>query len=58
MKEVVYGYSKPEKNISYDVTPIKYVSEESESRDSSEWKDDNYLSDVPDYTKDDDDFER
>ncbi|MDD6401792.1 MAG: hypothetical protein PUG10_09335 [Lachnospiraceae bacterium] len=30
MKEVVYGYSNGEKNISYNITPISYVSEASE----------------------------
>lgn len=29
MKEVVYGYSSGEKNISYNITPINYVSEAS-----------------------------
>ena len=29
MKEVVYGYSNEERNISYDITPINYVSEAS-----------------------------
>lgn len=32
MKEVVYGYSKGERNISYNITPIRYVSESSEDR--------------------------
>ena len=30
MKEVVYGYSNGEKNISCNITPINYVSETSE----------------------------
>lgn len=30
MKEVVYGYSNGEKNISYNITPINYVSEASQ----------------------------
>lgn len=32
MKEVVYGYSNGEKNISYNITPINYVSETGENR--------------------------
>lgn len=34
MKEVVYGYSNGEKNITYDITPIRFISEK-----SLEWKD-------------------
>lgn len=31
MKEVVYGYSDGEKNISYNITPINYISEASQT---------------------------
>ena len=44
MKEVLYGYSDEEKNISYDITPINYVSEASQTGDAEKWM---YYGDLP-----------
>lgn len=57
MKEVVYGYSTGEKNITRDITPIHYVSEE--SYEGVEQKPDNKckMSKVRQVTRDYDDLE-
>ncbi len=58
MKEVVYGYSNREKNISYDITPINYVSETSEVRISEKRICDSDMSEMSRTSRDYDDLER
>lgn len=58
MKEVVYGYSKGEKNITQSITRINYVSEESNERAESMRRDNDKLSRMRRFTRDYDDLER
>lgn len=58
MKEVVYGYSNKEKNISYNITPINYVSETSEVGATEKWICDSSVSKMSKTSRDYDDFER
>lgn len=58
MKEVVYGYSNKEKNISYNITPINYVSETSEVGTTEKWICDSGVSKMSKTSRDYDDFER
>lgn len=58
MKEVVYGYSNKEKNISYNITPINYVSETSEVGTTEKWICDSSVSKMSKTSRDYDDFER
>ena len=58
MKEVVYGYSNREKNISYNITPINYVSETSEVRISEKRICDSDMSEMSRTSRDYDDLER
>lgn len=58
MKEVVYGYSNKEKNISYNITPINYVSETSEVGTTEKWICDSGMSKMSKTSRDYDDFER
>ena len=56
--KVVYGYSKGEKNISYNITPINYVSETSEIGATENWICDSNMSKMSRTSRDYDDFER
>lgn len=58
MKEVVYGYSNGEKNISYNITPINYVSETSEVGATEKRICDSSMSKMSRTSRDYDDFER
>lgn len=58
MKEVIYGYSKGEKNISYNITPINYVSEASEVGTTEKRICDSNMSKMSRTSRDYDDFER
>ena len=58
MKEVLYGYSNGEKNITHSITPISYVSETSTTRASEKRICESKVSKVQQYTRDYDDFER
>jgi hypothetical protein len=58
MKEVVYGYSSGEKNITRNITPINYVSEESNERIEPVRDDGSKVSKVRKFTRDYDDLER
>lgn len=58
MKEVLYGYTNGEKNIAYSVTPITYVSEESQKRIAGSRDNDSPMSEVRRISRDYYDFER
>ncbi|MCI5805097.1 MAG: hypothetical protein MR029_02075 [Clostridium sp.] len=58
MKEVVYGYSNGEKNISYNITPINYVSETSKIGTTEKRICDSNMSKMSRSSRDYDDFER
>lgn len=58
MKEVIYGYSNREKNISYSITPINYVSETSEVGTTEKRICDSSMSKMSRSSRDYDDFER
>lgn len=58
MKEAVYGYSNGEKNITRNITPIKYVSEASQTGTGETGICDNNMPKVPRKTRSHDDFER
>lgn len=58
MKEVLYGYSDDEKNITPAFPRIVYVSEESAQRDQTDWEDDSSVSEVWNKSYDYDDLER
>lgn len=58
MKEVVYGYSNGEKNISYNITPINYVSETSEVGTTERRIRDSSMSKMSRTSRDYDDLER
>ena len=58
MKEVVYGYSNGEKNITHNITPINYVSEASQTGTTEKRICEREVSKVQRHTKDYDDFER
>ena len=58
MKEVVYGYTDGEKNITHGITPIKYISQEGEKRTSTGRNDIGRMSEMRRVSKDFDDFER
>jgi hypothetical protein len=58
MKEVVYGYSSGEKNITRNITPINYVSEESDERTEPVRDNSSKVSKVRKFTRDYDDLER
>ena len=57
MKEAVYGYSDDERHISTDVETITYIIKTSNERAEKERSDRNNLSEMWDYSKDDEDFE-
>lgn len=56
MKEVIYGYS--EKNISYSISPINYVSEAGKTGTTEKWICECDLSKMSGTSRDYDDFER
>lgn len=58
MKGVLYGYSSTEKNISFGITPIRYVSEASTIGESEVRTDNNGVSKMPKKTKHHNDYER
>ena len=58
MKEVVYGYPNGEKNITYKVTPINYVSEASQTGTTEKRICEHKMSKMQRHTRDFDDFER
>ena len=58
MKEVVYGYSNGEKNISYNITPINYVSEAGEIGTIEKRACDSNMSKMSKASRDYNDFER
>lgn len=58
MKEVIYGYSNREKNISRSITPINYVSETSEVGTTEKRICDSSMSKMSRSSRDHDDFER
>lgn len=58
MKEVVYGYSNGEKNISYNITPINYVSEKGEVGTTEKRTCNSNMSKMSRTSRDYDDFER
>lgn len=58
MKEVIYGYSTGEKNITYDITPINYVSETSPRRTTGNRSYNGNVSPLSKTSKDYDDFSR
>ncbi len=58
MKVVVYGYSNKEKNISYNITTINYVSETSEVGTTEKRVCDSGVSKMSKASRDYDDFER
>lgn len=58
MKEVVYGYSNGEKNISYNITPINYVSEASEAGKTEKRVCNSSMPKMSRTSRDYDDFER
>lgn len=58
MKEVVYGYSNGEKNITNNITPITYVSEASQTGKTEKRICEREVSKMQRHTKDYDDFER
>lgn len=58
MKEVVYGYTNGEKNITYGIGRITYVSEESQERNQIDRNNRGYMSEVWRETRDVCDFER
>lgn len=58
MKEVIYGYSNGEKNISYNITPINYVSETGEVGAPEKRICDSHMSKMSRTSRDYDDFER
>ena len=58
MKEVVYGYREGEKNISYDISRINYVSEPSEDGEIDEWLRQCGMSEMSSTSRDYDDRER
>jgi hypothetical protein len=58
MKEVVYGYSNGEKNITHNITPINYVSEASQVGTTEKRICEREVPKMQRYTRDYDDFER
>lgn len=58
MKEVVYGYTNGEKNITHSITPITYVSEESQERNEINRNDNSRVSHVQRSTRNYNDSER
>lgn len=58
MKEVVYGYTNNEKNISHSYSQIKFVSKSGQKGDSIEWGNSRGLSKVQHKARDIDEFER
>ena len=58
MKGVLYGYSSTEKNISFGITPIRYVSEASTIGESEARTNNNDVSKVQKKTKHHNDYER
>ena len=58
MKEVLYGYSNGEKNISYNISPINYVSETSQTGTTEKGICKRGMSKMSRTSKDYDDFER
>ena len=58
MKEVVYGYSNGEKNITHNITPINYVSEASQIGTTEKRICEREVSKMQRHTRDYDDFER
>lgn len=58
MKEVIYGYSNGEKNITYSVTPINYVSEASVEGISEKRTSNGCLPEMSNASRDYNDFER
>lgn len=57
MKEVVYGYSNNEKNITYDITPITYISKASALRNAEIRSCDSRMSKMSQTSRDYYDFE-
>lgn len=57
MKEAVYGYSDDERHISADVETITYIVKAGNEGIEKERNDRSNLSEVWDYSKDDEDFE-
>ena len=58
MKEVLYGYSNGEKNISYNISPINYVSEKSQTGTTKKRICERDMSQMSKTSRDYDDFER
>ena len=58
MKETLYGYSNKERNISWDITEIHYVSRQNGNRDDTEWGDIDDVSKMREEAEDLDDLER
>lgn len=58
MKEVLYGYSNGEKNITYNITPIHYVSESGKNGEAERRICDSSMSEMSKTSRDYDDFER
>lgn len=58
MKEVVYGYTNGEKNISYNITPINYVGETSKIGTTEKRTCDSNMSQMQKTSRDYNDFER
>lgn len=52
MKEVVYGYTDGEKNITYDIGRINYVSKTSQERNETVWDNNSKMPEVWDNTED------
>ncbi len=52
MKEVVYGYTDGEKNITYDIGRINYVSKTSQERNETDWNNNSKMPEVWDNTED------
>lgn len=52
MKEVVYGYTDGEKNITYDIGRINYVSKTSQERNETDWDNNSKMPEVWDNTED------
>lgn len=52
MKEVVYGYTDGEKNITYDIGRINYVSKTSQERNETDWDNNGKMPEVWDNTED------
>jgi len=58
MKEAAYGYSSSERNISRDITPLKFISEKNTDGNKTVRKNNNSVSKMRRITKDYDDFSR